>query len=136
MKRLVLAVFCVVALVAFVGCGPDKKEVEIKGSATLDGKPIDFGIVQFFNEAAEGGGNVQDGKYTARVPKGELTVRIRGYEWTGPEPEVPEQQEGAAPGVPPQRPRKSITPEDMWLNPTYKIDVAKGGTYDLEFTSN
>ena len=136
MKKYVLAAFVfAVAFTFAVGCAPKKKEVEIEGTATIDGTPIDLGIVQFFNDKSEGGGNVQEGRYTAKVPTGELTVRISGYQYTGPMPEVPEPAPGAPPSAPPQRPRKAITPEDMWQKPTMKITVNKGGTYDLEFKS-
>ena len=102
MKKYVLAAFVfAVAFTFAVGCAPKKKEVEIEGTATVDGTPIDLGIVQFFNDKSEGGGNVQDGRYTAKVPTGELTVRIRGYQYTGPMPEVPEPAPGAPPSAPP-----------------------------------
>ncbi|MDD3589963.1 MAG: hypothetical protein PHO46_06800 [Thermoguttaceae bacterium] len=138
MKKYIAAAL-VVALVCAVstGCGSNKKkEVEISGAATIDGVPIDHGLVQFFNEATEGGGVIQDGQYTGRVPTGELTVRVRGYQYTGPMPEVPEPSPNAPPSAPPERPRKPITSEDLWLNPTFKITIDKGGTYDLNFTSS
>ena len=133
-----IALTLAVALICAVstGCGAKKKEVEISGAATIDGTPIDLGIVQFFTESSEGGGNVQEGQYTAKVPTGELTVRIRGYQYTGPMPDVPEPAPGAPPSAPPQRPRKPITDENMWQNPTFKITVNKAGTYDLNFTSD
>lgn len=136
MKRYFATALCCAAALAFLtGCGGGKKEVEIKGAATLDGEPIDLGIVQFTNGTAEGGGNVQEGSYSAKVPPGELTVRVRGYRYTGPEPEIPEPQPGAPPTTPPQRPREPMTPESMWQNPTFKITVEKSGTYDLNFVS-
>ena len=128
---LAVALICAVS----TGCGSKKKEVEISGAATIDGTPIDLGIVQLFNDKSEGGGNVQEGRYTAKVPTGELTVRVCGYQYTGPMPEVPEPAPGAPPSAPPQRPRKAITSEDMWQKPTMKITINKGGTYDLEFKS-
>ena len=126
------------ALVCFasLGCGHKKTEVEISGKATMNGEPIDFGLVQFVTDNSEGGGNIQDGAYTAKVPRGELTVRVRAYRWTGPEPEVKEPKPGEAPAPPPQRPRQSISPESMWLKPSYTITVEKAGVYDLEFTSS
>ena len=136
MKRyFATALLCAASLAFLTGGGDGKNEVEINGAATLDGAPIDLGIVQFTNGTAEGGGNVQDGSYTAKVPPGELTVRVRGYRYTGPEPEIPEPQPGVPPSAPPQRPREPMTPESMWQNPTFKITVKKGGTYDLNFVS-
>ena len=70
MKKYVLAAFVfAVAFTFAVGCAPKKKEVEIEGTATIDGTPIDLGIVQFFNDKSEGGGNVQEGRYTAKAPE-------------------------------------------------------------------
>ena len=54
MKKYVLAAFVfAVAFTFAVGCAPKKKEVEIEGTATIDGTPIDLGIVQFFINAFE-----------------------------------------------------------------------------------
>lgn len=133
MRKTFLFVALLAASALFVGCGPKKSEVSISGVATIDGEPIDLGVVQFSTGTAEGGGNVQDGRYTANVPPGELTVRIRGYRYTGPEPEIAEPEPGAPPSVPPQRPREECTPRSLWENPTMKITVDKKGEYDLNF---
>lgn len=100
---------------------------------TIDGEPIDLGIIQFSNGVAEGGGNVQEGKYTAKVPTGELTVRIRAYRYTGPMPKIVEPKPGDLPPMPPQRPRKECSDRPLWENPTMKVTVEKKGVYDLSF---
>ena len=62
MKKYVLAAFVfAVAFTFAVGCAPKKKEVEIEGTATIDGTPIDLGIVQFFNDKSEGAGTSRKG---------------------------------------------------------------------------
>ncbi|MCF0234075.1 MAG: hypothetical protein HUK22_03750 [Thermoguttaceae bacterium] len=134
MKRILLLAAFLAAAVVATGCGgPKKKEVEISGVATIDGEPIDFGIAQFFTSAAEGGGSIRDGKYAAKVPTGELTVRVRGYRWTGPEPKYVEPEPGAPPAAPPARPREECTARALWENPEVKITVKKGGVFDLNF---
>ena len=119
-----------VAHVQIVG----SEDVRFFAVLVLDQRDV-RGTVGVVFDGQDRGGNVQDGRYTAKVPTGELTVRISGYQYTGPMPEVPEPAPGAPPSAPPQRPRKAITPEDMWQKPTMKITVNKGGTYDLEFKS-
>lgn len=77
------------------GCGKIKT-VEISGKITLDGEPIEIGMIQFVPTAQsggrEGGGRIREGKYTATVSLGENIVKVLGSEGTGemyrPDPEL------------------------------------------------
>ncbi|MGL6195736.1 MAG: hypothetical protein ACRC2T_13050, partial [Thermoguttaceae bacterium] len=64
-----LSIFCLLAIsvFCFVGCGSKKKEVQVSGKITYNGTPIDTGVIQFEptdKNGFEGGGNIEDGKYT------------------------------------------------------------------------
>lgn len=79
------------ALVSVVGCsgGEAVHEVEVTGSVTIDGQPIDQGAISFVavdGVARTGGGIIKDGKYVARVAPGEKKVMVLGNKLVGTEP--------------------------------------------------
>jgi hypothetical protein len=74
------AVGIAVVLLAAPACGPQgPRRITIKGSATLDGKPIEFGEVMFVPTdpaAASAGGRITDGAFSVAVFKGPHRVQI------------------------------------------------------------
>jgi hypothetical protein len=90
--QLVASCFLVVA-VGGGGCnsgGSGGPATPIEGTVTLDGKPLEMGMVSF--EAADGKGGfyqgpIQGGQYMVIVPanaiKGEMIVRVQGTIRTG-----------------------------------------------------
>jgi hypothetical protein len=73
-------------LFSFSGCGNRQKLVEITGTITINGESIDKGVIQFVpvnGVGQEGGGAIQKGKFTAKVPPGEKIVRVDGSKVTG-----------------------------------------------------
>jgi hypothetical protein len=53
---------------------------EVTGTVTVDGEPAKMGSVAFFptdGKSRQGGGPIEDGKYTAMVPLGMSKVQIR-----------------------------------------------------------
>lgn len=95
MKNVILfAAAGAVLLLAGVGCSSEDlvHEVEVSGSATIDGKPIPNGSITFLaadGKTPAGGGGIKDGKYTARVPPGEKIVLVQGNKLVGQKPEFP-----------------------------------------------
>ena len=67
-------------LLLLLGCNSDVAYVKVRGTVSLDGVPIEKGLVRF--EAADGknpsskGGEIDKGEFTAEVPAGEVIVRI------------------------------------------------------------
>ncbi len=84
-------VFASVAVLGAIGCGGGESvhEVEVTGSVTVDGEPIDQGAISFVavdGVARTGGGVIKDGKYLARVAPGEKKVMVLGNKLVGTEP--------------------------------------------------
>lgn len=82
---LALASLCL----TFTGCQETRNEFEVKGTVTINGKPIENGVITFV--AADGvaqtaGGTITNGQYTAHVPPGPKTVLVLGNEVAGEEP--------------------------------------------------
>jgi hypothetical protein len=62
------------------GCFRSTGEVIFKGVVTVDGEPVDMGVIEFEpvnRDTAGGGGVIDKGSYTAKVMPGEKIVRIR-----------------------------------------------------------
>jgi hypothetical protein len=81
---------CALALVLLAGCGGDKASIE--GTVTFDGAPVDGGAITFLpegdsKEAARGGAQITDGKYTVNsatgLPAGKYKVEIVWKKKTG-----------------------------------------------------
>lgn len=73
-RALVLAV----ALAPCFGCGDSSKGI-VKGEVTYQAKPLATGIVSFVpvdGSTATASADIKDGKFTAEVPVGEMSVRF------------------------------------------------------------
>ena len=77
--------FIVVLMVAGCNTGPNYSAV--KGRVTVDGKPIESGLVEFEpvdrNSQSPKGGVITNGDYSAEVPPGEMKVKITAMRSTG-----------------------------------------------------
>jgi hypothetical protein len=68
-----------VALFAVAGCSPSTKG-EVSGTVTMDGKPVEDGMIAFFSvdrSAPTAGGRISDGRYDVVVNPGLCRVEIR-----------------------------------------------------------
>lgn len=82
-----------VTLLAFVGCGSDKRvepdRYPVTGTVTLDGKPLKKGDISFESEddATSGlgseGTEIIDGKFELEARPGKKTIRISAIEEVG-----------------------------------------------------
>lgn len=75
-----------------LGCssGDTVHQVDVSGKITIDGEPIPRGTITFIAEDGKtptGGGIIEEGKYTAKVPPGEKIVMVLGNKLIGQEPE-------------------------------------------------
>jgi hypothetical protein len=80
-SRAIRSTATVLVLVAVVGCGNRNEPVKVAGTVTVDGTPLEYGIVNFLrpeSKAAAAGGSIQDGKFALAVPPGSYRVTITG----------------------------------------------------------
>ena len=79
MRKLYLCFFCLILPLAS-GCNaPSSGEVHFRGTVTVDGVPVETGVIDFEavnRDTSSGGGAIRNGAYTARVMPGEKIVRI------------------------------------------------------------
>src|SRR5262245_26830212 len=69
---------CLLALLVLAGCG-DSTTGEVRGTIKFDGQPVKEGAITFKpvdGKTGTAGGQIKDGRYTARVPLGEMKVEI------------------------------------------------------------
>jgi hypothetical protein len=77
-----VAVFCLLCLLLFAagfGCSGGPRWGTVAGQVTLDGKAVERGDVRFVptnGRTPTSGGQIKDGKYTAKVPVGTMRVEI------------------------------------------------------------
>jgi hypothetical protein len=70
---------CCLAFLLFAGCGPSDGMVQVSGTVSLDGQPLDKGAITFTptdGKSPTAGATIEAGKYTTRVPKGTSKVSI------------------------------------------------------------
>jgi hypothetical protein len=76
------AVFCLLCPLLFaagLGCSDGPQWGTAEGRVTFDGKPVERGDVRFVpidGLTPTSGGQIKDGKYTAKVPVGTMRVEI------------------------------------------------------------
>ncbi len=91
-----------VSLCALAGCGgsSDPNLVHVSGTVTVDGKPLQLGMIVFEpdpakgNRGQQGHADIKDGKFDTRqsgkgVAPGAQMVRITGGDGVNPEPFTP-----------------------------------------------
>jgi len=91
MNRLAWSCVCLsmLVMVAICGCGDKIDQVEVSGSVTINGEPIEHGTISFVSvdgQSTTGGSVIKDGVYTAMVPPGEKAVLVLANKLTGEEP--------------------------------------------------
>jgi len=84
-STLVIGIAC---LTWVTGCGGGGKsgEVEVRGTVTVDGEPVERGSVTFLaadHGGAAGGGVINNGEYVASVTPGEKIVMVMGSKKVG-----------------------------------------------------
>ncbi|PQO48184.1 hypothetical protein [Blastopirellula marina] len=81
-QSLLLFAVCTVA-VALTGCGGDSgpKTVDVTGTVSLDGTPVDEGQIYFRADdgSATCSAPIREGKYDCKVTPGAKTIEIIGY---------------------------------------------------------
>jgi hypothetical protein len=99
--------------------------VKVKGKVTLDGVPLEKGLVQF--ESVDGktpsskGGEIKDGEFTAEAYPGEMIVRITSSKVVGKRPYY---QDEGGPAVDVLEP---ILPARYNTESTEKVEIKANG---------
>lgn len=107
------------------GCDRGPAFEEIRGTVTLNGQPVERGVVRFVpadtNRSSEAG-TITNGNYTARVPPGTLRVEFMGSRVDPGAPIV----EGAPAA-------RSVFPPRYNQESKITIEVGKGGKNQFDF---
>ncbi|MGL4593172.1 MAG: hypothetical protein ACRCUY_00420 [Thermoguttaceae bacterium] len=82
MKHIVFSAFVILVLfTTVVGCSQKIKYQKINGTVSVDGVPIERGVIQFDKDGGDepsGGGKIIAGRFTADAVAGSNTVRVSG----------------------------------------------------------
>lgn len=73
-----LVAFCLISLVAH-GCSSDSSKGTVTGTVTLDGQPLQSGLIRFVpadGQTPTAEATITDGEFTAQVPVGEKRISI------------------------------------------------------------
>jgi hypothetical protein len=104
MRKIFMCFFCLMISLASACSQSSDGEVRFRGKVTVDGNPVEAGIIEFEavkRDTSGGGGAIQNGAYTARVMPGEKIVRIKAYknirEYTDSEGNLLFEQESLVP---------------------------------------
>jgi len=121
--------FAAAMLLLAVGCGGDGR-VEIGGTVTLDGVPIENGTISF--QPADGDGPTAEalitgGRYTVEVAVGQKKVAIQGYKVVGQQHVFPDD-----PTSPMTSKTEPIVPTKYNTDSTLTFEVTKA-TDDANF---
>ncbi|WP_207397062.1 hypothetical protein [Bremerella alba] len=89
-SHILTATFAVLCVLPVLGCSPGNKsgEVEVSGTATIDGEPIPAGSISFVatdKSAPTGGGVIKDGQFTGFTMPGTKKVLVVGSKVVGKE---------------------------------------------------
>ena len=87
-----LRIFATVAvavstLAALAGCGGGKPKAKVNGAVTLDGKPLDTGVIHFYPQSDDGGpsasADIKGGRYQLQTGIGPMKVVINANQVVG-----------------------------------------------------
>ncbi|MDO4587291.1 MAG: hypothetical protein Q4C95_08345 [Planctomycetia bacterium] len=133
--------FLIIALsLICLGCGSGNKMVKVNGTITLNGEPIPKGTIQFIpvdGNTSEGGGLIEDGKYTVNVEPGEKIVRVRGKKIVGQKETsaFTDPDTGVSSNTVTIDIEEQITSDDIhWTNSKLKVNVEKGSKEPIDIT--
>lgn len=77
-KTIPLLLFAILTI-AVVGCSSDSNLATIEGTVTLDGAPLEAGLIRFVpvdGQSPTADATIAAGKFVAQVPRGEKSVAI------------------------------------------------------------
>lgn len=121
-------------LLSTMGCGKSDgpPTFVVKGTVTLDGKPLETGRINLVPADGKGssvGGDIKAGKYEVRAGSGSKTVAITSEKVTGKQKQYPNDPQSPEYDV-----KEQIIPAKYNSNTELKVDVKSEGTTDANFT--
>ena len=128
MQLLIVAV----ALMFAAGCGGEKPIGDIvKGTVTLDGKPLAEGRINLVPTNDVGstvGGAIKNGKFEVRIQPGPKSVQITSEKVTGKQKAYPDDPQSPEFDI-----KEQILPAKYNTNTELKADVKAGSPTELKF---
>jgi hypothetical protein len=130
-KRLLILVL----LISLAGCGARSDRLEITGTVTLDGVPLDEGSIRFTSlgeKKISSGAVVQQGEY--RIPQENgLTVGTYHVEITAPDANAPPVMVQVVPGKRGMPTQPDRIPPEYNVNSKQRVDVTEDGDNHFVF---
>ncbi len=128
MKRLPLLLLFSVLFAS--GCKSGDGKVDVSGTVTFNGKPVEEGTVQFVHTADTADTvTITNGKYATRIPPGSKKIAVHGYRKTGELLRDPTDKQSGYPVVSNYIPAKFNDQSEL----TAEVS-ASGGTHDFNLT--
>jgi len=84
--RIGFAFACTFIALWMAGCSSGTSEGNVTAVVTVDGQPLKEGSISFVpvdGKSSTAGGSITDGKFTGKVPLGEMKVQIRAKKVIG-----------------------------------------------------
>jgi hypothetical protein len=107
---------------------------------TLEGEPLSRGNIQFvpINGGYDGGGQIINGKFTAKVPFGECKVNINGEQFAktddkGNPVDTKIEFDGPFERIIEPKPLR-IVPKHYWFDTPFRVTVTKGKKEPFDFS--
>jgi hypothetical protein len=124
-----------VLLISLAGCGAKSDRLEITGTVTLDGVPLDEGSIRFTSmgeKKISSGALVQQGEYHIPRETG-LTVGAYHVEITAPDTKAPPVMVQVVPGKRGMPTQPDRIPPEYNVNSKQKVDVSEDGDNHFVF---
>ncbi|HTN77877.1 MAG TPA: hypothetical protein VL096_21615 [Pirellulaceae bacterium] len=121
------------AMVSFTGCGDSGavNQVKVSGKITMDGTPLETGVVSFMpadGKGASAGATIANGQYSALVAPGLKKVSIYAEKVVGQQPRDPQDPAGEKTDVVQQ-----LVPKKYNDNSQLQLDVPATGNNAADF---
>lgn len=129
--RVWLLTFCLLFPLVASGCGSKESLVDISGTVTLDGKPLDNATLQL--DAADGSNPamiaIAAGKFSGKVTPGPKGVQFFAMRQANESSATL----GASPKGGLQAPHQNILPDKYGFESSMKVEISPAGNPDLVF---
>lgn len=131
-KIIAFSLIMAVSMICFIGCGPKgPKRVQISGTVTFDGEPVEQGMIKF-ESVGDGevsdGGTIENGQFTIEVTTGQKKVHVKGTKVIGQYERDPQMN----PGVMVDQLEDLPIPWNLTKDVTVE---KKGQTFEIAFTT-
>lgn len=129
-----LALLLIVVVATASGCGQGAKgdRAEVIGQVTLNGTPLETGVITFLpadGKGASAGAPIVNGAYKAEVPPGAKKVSIYAEKVVGKQPRSPSNPGGDQIDVVQQ-----LIPPQYNAQTTLQVDIPPEGKKDANFS--